>query len=200
LAEKAPHAKIKFKLTLTFLRRTRAAGRHLILTSDGRTELKGPRSLKGGSRTKGAFHPGAGRHLVPDTRMGRRGSMQRASTSYAGRRTKKRACGLFFDGPGRREAARRHRRPWWTTSHNHSVTTQRITALRSVKPITTTEAAKEYRSGLGDGGLGAGCEGVCIPVEYRASATAAGRARAQAATQGEAIQSHRPCRRLWPPL
>jgi hypothetical protein len=29
-------------------------------------------------------------------------------------------------------------------------------------PITTTEAAKVCRSGLGDGSLGAGCEGVSI--------------------------------------
>jgi hypothetical protein len=34
------------------------------------------------------------------------------------------------------------------------MTTHRITAPKSITPITTTEAAKAYRSGLGDSGLG----------------------------------------------
>jgi hypothetical protein len=42
------------------------------------------------------------------------------------------------------------------------VTTQRITAPKNMTPITTTEATKAYRSGLGDGGLCPGCEGVSI--------------------------------------
>ena len=42
------------------------------------------------------------------------------------------------------------------------MTTQRITAPKNMTPITTTEAAKAYRSGLGDGGLRPGCEGASI--------------------------------------
>jgi hypothetical protein len=71
------------------------------------------------------------------------------------------------------------------------VTTQRITAPKNMTPITTTEATKAYRSGLGDGGLCPGCEGVSIQSSTGFRSLRQPGPRAQAATQGAAIQLHR---------
>jgi hypothetical protein len=55
----------------------------------------------------------------------------------------------FLDSPGRREAALRQCSPSCTTSHNHSVTVQRITKPSAAAPITTTAPRKDLRSGPG---------------------------------------------------
>ena len=65
------------------------------LCSWQRLALKRPRSLEGVPAAKGAFHPGAGRISCRHA-DGVPGSMQRASTSYADRRTKKKRKDRFI--------------------------------------------------------------------------------------------------------